>query len=69
VADCIILVWIGQEPVEDPYIIIGQLASVYFFIYFLIFMPFLGKLESFLIHYKGESTADFTALQTLASAR
>lgn len=49
VADCIILVWIGQQPVEDPYILIGQLASVYFFIYFLVIIPFLGVFEQYLI--------------------
>ena len=69
VADCIILVWIGQEPVEDPYILIGQLASVYFFVYFLIFMPFLGKLESFLIHYKNDEANEIVSRPTLAAAR
>jgi len=69
VADCIILVWIGQEPVEDPYILIGQLASVYFFVYFLIFMPFLGKLESFLIHYKNDEVSEAASQQTLSAAR
>jgi ubiquinol-cytochrome c reductase cytochrome b subunit len=53
-ADCLILGWIGQKPVEDPYVTIGQLASVYFFLYFLVFMPLLGKLESFLIHYSDD---------------
>ena len=56
VADCLILGWIGQEPVEDPYIIIGQLASVYFFIYFLIIVPFLGKFEHYLIKYNTNQT-------------
>ena len=51
VADCLLLGWIGQQPVEDPYIFIGQCASVYFFIYFLIIIPFLGKFEQYLIHY------------------
>lgn len=51
VADCIILVWIGQQAVEDPYILIGQIASVYFFLFFLVFVPFLGKFEKLLIHY------------------
>jgi quinol-cytochrome oxidoreductase complex cytochrome b subunit len=51
VADTLILVWIGQRPVEDPYILIGQLASIYFFIYFLIIIPFLGKFENFLIYF------------------
>lgn len=55
VADSIVLVWIGLKPVEDPYIIIGQLASVYFFFYFLICLPLLGWLEKFLIHYKTTS--------------
>ena len=50
-ADCLLLGWIGQKPVEDPYVLIGQLASVYFFVYFLVFIPLLGKLEAKLIHY------------------
>nr|YP_006280984.1 apocytochrome b [Helicosporidium sp. ex Simulium jonesi]ACT36211.1 apocytochrome b [Helicosporidium sp. ex Simulium jonesi] len=51
VADCFLLSWIGQKPVEDPYIIIGQLASVFFFVYFLIIVPSFGKLEDYLIKY------------------
>ena len=56
VADCIILVWIGQQPVEDPYVFIGQCASVYFFLYFLVIIPFLGYFESALIQYKGNNS-------------
>lgn len=52
VADLILLSWIGQQPVEDPYILIGQLASVYFFFYFLIYIPLGGKVEQYLIEYK-----------------
>jgi ubiquinol-cytochrome c reductase cytochrome b subunit len=51
VADCFLLGWIGQQPVEDPYILIGQLASVYFFVYFLICIPFLGWFEHALVTY------------------
>nr|YP_009720848.1 apocytochrome b [Scherffelia dubia]QGP70653.1 apocytochrome b [Scherffelia dubia] len=46
VADCFLLGWIGQKPVEDPYIFIGQLASVYFYLYFLVCIPLLGKFEN-----------------------
>jgi ubiquinol-cytochrome c reductase cytochrome b subunit len=49
VADCLLLGWIGCQPVEDPYVLIGQLASVYFFLYFLVFMPMLGKIEHYLL--------------------
>nr|QKZ95175.1 apocytochrome b [Pyropia pulchra] len=49
---CLILGWIGGMPVEDPYIIIGQIASIYYFCYFIIILPILGKIERFLLNYK-----------------
>lgn len=51
VADCVLLGWIGCQPVEDPYVFIGQSASVYFFVYFLVLVPFLGKFEKALLQY------------------
>lgn len=32
----ILLTWIGARPVEDPYILIGQLLTVIYFLYFLV---------------------------------
>jgi ubiquinol-cytochrome c reductase cytochrome b subunit len=48
VADCLLLGWIGCQPVEAPYVTIGQIASLVFFVYFA-FIPILGKLETQLI--------------------
>nr|QJS52022.1 apocytochrome b [Bulbochaete rectangularis var. hiloensis] len=45
IADCFILTWIGQQPVQQPYIIIGQIATVWFFMYLLIITPLVGLLE------------------------
>nr|YP_010326867.1 cytochrome b [Condica capensis]UNP54116.1 cytochrome b [Condica capensis] len=42
VVTVILLTWIGARPVEDPYIITGQLLTVYYFSYFMI-NPFLNK--------------------------
>nr|YP_009034465.1 cytochrome b [Neosynchiropus moyeri]BAO84796.1 cytochrome b [Neosynchiropus moyeri] len=46
VADVLILTWIGGMPVEDPFIIIGQIASLLYFTIFLVFMPIAGYLEN-----------------------
>nr|YP_010130651.1 cytochrome b [Oreolalax schmidti]QPZ51753.1 cytochrome b [Oreolalax schmidti] len=51
IANTLILTWIGGQPVEDPYIIIGQLASIYYFLVFLIFIPSLGSLENKLLSW------------------
>jgi ubiquinol-cytochrome c reductase cytochrome b subunit len=52
VADCVLLGWIGQQPVEAPYVVIGQLASLFFFFYFFICIPFLGKFEAKLLRHQ-----------------
>nr|YP_009529054.1 cytochrome b [Ephestia elutella]AXU98861.1 cytochrome b [Ephestia elutella] len=38
-----LLTWIGACPVEDPYIITGQLLTLFYFSYFMI-IPFINKL-------------------------
>nr|AGX84974.1 cytochrome b [Ammodytes personatus]QAU53669.1 cytochrome b [Ammodytes personatus]QAU53670.1 cytochrome b [Ammodytes personatus]QAU53671.1 cytochrome b [Ammodytes personatus]QAU53672.1 cytochrome b [Ammodytes personatus] len=46
VADVAILTWIGGMPVEDPYIVIGQVASVLYFSLFLVLFPLVGMAEN-----------------------
>nr|UEP17960.1 cytochrome b [Ophiocreas oedipus] len=46
VGDFFILTWIGSQPVEFPFIIIGQIASLVYFSIFLVFFPVVGVLES-----------------------
>nr|AER36144.1 cytochrome b [Thunnus orientalis] len=42
IADVAILTWIGGMPAEQPFIIIGQVASVLYFSLFLVFFPLAG---------------------------
>jgi ubiquinol-cytochrome c reductase cytochrome b subunit len=46
VSDFVILEWIGGQPIEDPYYLIGQIATVYYFSYFLIILPLLIFFEN-----------------------
>jgi ubiquinol-cytochrome c reductase cytochrome b subunit len=52
VSDFLILGWIGQKPVETPFIEIGQVGTVFYFIFFLVLLPVIGLVEKSLIRFK-----------------
>jgi ubiquinol-cytochrome c reductase cytochrome b subunit len=45
IADVFLLGWIGSQPAEGIFLIIGQLATVYYFFHFLVLMPVLSRYE------------------------
>jgi len=46
VVDIIVLTWIGGSPAEGNFILIGQIATIYYFAHFLLLMPIVGVIET-----------------------
>jgi quinol-cytochrome oxidoreductase complex cytochrome b subunit len=46
VADFLLLGWIGQKPVETPYVEVGMAATFFYFLFLLVLVPVIGILES-----------------------
>jgi quinol-cytochrome oxidoreductase complex cytochrome b subunit len=43
--DCFVLGYIGAQAAEEPYITIGQIATVYYFLHLLVIVPLVGWFE------------------------
>ncbi|MCP1337500.1 cytochrome b [Futiania mangrovi] len=46
VIDCIVLGYVGSRPAEGVWIIIGRIATAYYFLHFLVIMPLVGLMET-----------------------
>ena len=46
VTDFIILMWIGSQHPETPYVEIGQVATAFYFLWFIFIIPVVGVLEN-----------------------
>jgi ubiquinol-cytochrome c reductase cytochrome b/c1 subunit len=45
VIDVIALAWVGANPPEGLVVTVGQIATFYYFVHFLVLFPLIGKLE------------------------
>nr|YP_010032391.1 cytochrome b [Schizocladia ischiensis]QOW07605.1 cytochrome b [Schizocladia ischiensis] len=49
VADFLLLGWVGQKPVDDPYVSLGQYATFFYFLFFVLGIFAIGLLERWLL--------------------
>jgi len=49
VSDFLLLGWLGQKPVESPYIEVGMAATAFYFIFLLVLVPVIGIIENKLV--------------------
>jgi quinol-cytochrome oxidoreductase complex cytochrome b subunit len=52
IASWFVLTWISQCPVKNIFAFLGQIRTVYYYAFFIVFVPIVEKIESVLIHYK-----------------
>ena len=45
----LILMWIGSQHPEEPFVTIGQISTTIYFLYFIFLVPFVGVIENTLI--------------------
>ena len=46
ILDILVLGWCGGLPAEEPYVMISQIATIYYFAHFLIILPILSWTEA-----------------------
>nr|QOL12222.1 cytochrome b [Chimaera sp. JHL-2020] len=51
VSNMLILTWIGGQPVESPFTLVGQISSILYFSLFLLIFPLTGWLENKLLNW------------------
>jgi quinol-cytochrome oxidoreductase complex cytochrome b subunit len=45
--DCMLLFWVGGKPLEEPYLLISRCATAYYFIYLMILIPVIERIERY----------------------
>jgi ubiquinol-cytochrome c reductase cytochrome b subunit len=46
IADVVVLGYCGGSPAEEPFVIISQIAAIYYFLHFLVILPIVSSIET-----------------------
>lgn len=53
--------WIGSQHPEEPFVFIGQCATAFYFLFFVLFVPVIGLIENTLIDLATDTKLLFVA--------
>ena len=45
----IFLGWLGEQPAEEFFVFLGQISTIYYFLGIWILVPFIGRLETYIL--------------------
>jgi ubiquinol-cytochrome c reductase cytochrome b/c1 subunit len=45
VVDCVVLGVVGANPPEGTWVVIGRIATIWYFLHFIVLLPLLSRLE------------------------
>jgi ubiquinol-cytochrome c reductase cytochrome b subunit len=45
IVDMLVLFYCGGAPAAEPYVMISQIATAYYFLHFLVFLPLIAAME------------------------
>ena len=49
--DCLILGWIGGQPIEPPYLEVGRYSTFFYFFYLVLLLPGINLIEKALFGF------------------
>jgi len=54
VSDVVLLTWIGSQPVVEPLVTVGQIATFFYFLFFIVLIPLLTFIDDYVFKYNWE---------------
>jgi ubiquinol-cytochrome c reductase cytochrome b subunit len=55
IANFLVLMQLGAKHVEEPFIMLGQITTIFYFSYYLLIVPILSRIENFLFDFNKKS--------------
>jgi len=48
----ILLGWLGEQPADPLFVLIGQISTFYYFFFIWFLLPYIGQIETYIVYYR-----------------